>query len=330
MRTNNASLAGPIAIRFTPAAQRASAERERAASDVAMQQNTFPDLAVNCPVASCPPGPIQIKTLGGFALTIAGVPIQFGRKVQKKPLELLKALVASGGARISCEKLSEALWPDADGDLAVRALATALYRLRKLLGPHCLVRHDGTLCLDQRVCDVDVWRLERLLTDIERHSRTRDYTSVAAGIEKLLADYHGTFLPQHGDLPWVLSARERYRSRMLRAVDAAGDCMSRAQCFDLAVACYEYGIDIDPLNETMYGGLMATQLAQQRFSEVIRTYDRCRRALRTQLAMSPSPGVEVLYRRARAGASADEPAHPILGLRSPRSHDHPAQSVSNL
>jgi hypothetical protein len=43
------------------------------------------------------PWPVRIRALGGFSLEIEERPVSFSGKAPKKPLELLKALVATGG-----------------------------------------------------------------------------------------------------------------------------------------------------------------------------------------------------------------------------------------
>ena len=80
------------------------------------------------------PWPVRIYTLGHFSVEIDNQPLEFIGKVQKKPLELLKALLALGGRNIRHETLAEMLWPDSDGDDAHHALLTTLHRLRKLIG----------------------------------------------------------------------------------------------------------------------------------------------------------------------------------------------------
>jgi predicted CxxxxCH...CXXCH cytochrome family protein len=80
------------------------------------------------------PWTIKILTLGRFEVLLDGEPVRFARKVQRKPLALLKALIAFGGRGVREELVMDALWPDAEGDAARVALASALHRLRGLLG----------------------------------------------------------------------------------------------------------------------------------------------------------------------------------------------------
>ena len=55
------------------------------------------------------PWPLKIYTLGRFELSKDGKPLQFSGKVQKKPLLLLKAMIALGGKDIREERLRFAL-----------------------------------------------------------------------------------------------------------------------------------------------------------------------------------------------------------------------------
>jgi len=97
--------------------------------------------------------PVTIFTLGRFSLLINGQPADFGRKFPKRPLELLKAILAQGGREISISRLTMLIWPDVDGDKATRSFDTTLHRLRKILGDdHVLVLRDGKLSLDARYC----------------------------------------------------------------------------------------------------------------------------------------------------------------------------------
>ena len=98
--------------------------------------------------------------------------VEFGRKVQRRPLALLKTLISLGGRNVSEARLTELLWPDADGDLAHQSFTAALSRLRKLLGTDdALVLKDGRLSLSNRHCWVDAWAFERFLAQAEKATK---------------------------------------------------------------------------------------------------------------------------------------------------------------
>jgi len=95
--------------------------------------------------------PFKVFVLGRFQVLKDDAPIRFSRRQQRKPLELLQALIAFGGTEVGAGKLTDALWPDSEGDAGYHALESALYRLRQLLGaPSAVVMAGGKLTLDRR------------------------------------------------------------------------------------------------------------------------------------------------------------------------------------
>src|ERR1022692_3950672 len=74
--------------------------------------------------------PIAINALGRFEILVRGEPLRFVFKAPRKPLDLLKGLLTSGGSSVGQHILCEALWPDLDSWSASRALNTAVFRLR--------------------------------------------------------------------------------------------------------------------------------------------------------------------------------------------------------
>ena len=110
----------------------------------------------------------RIYALGGFELIKGDTPLRFSGKVQKKPLEMLKALIAFGGKDVTEDQLTEALWPDAEGDVAHTSFSTTLHRLRQLLGGEKILGlQEGRVSLDRSSCWVDVWAFEGLIRDVE-------------------------------------------------------------------------------------------------------------------------------------------------------------------
>ncbi|HEX4329104.1 MAG TPA: hypothetical protein VH105_20100, partial [Burkholderiales bacterium] len=116
-----------------------------------------------------PPGPeveawpwaVKIYTLGNFRVVIEGEPLTFNGKAQKKPLELLKALIALGGRDVDFPTLVEMLWPDAED--ARKSGEMTLSRLRKLLGrADAVLITDGKLALNPALVWLDADAFEYL------------------------------------------------------------------------------------------------------------------------------------------------------------------------
>lgn len=114
---------------------------------------------------------VKIFTPGRFLIDIDGTPVRFAAKAQRKPLELLKALVALGGETVPVEQLTESLRPEAEGDKAQGSFATTLHRLRKLIGRAALRHGDARLTLDPGCCRVDARAFSCLLQQASRAVR---------------------------------------------------------------------------------------------------------------------------------------------------------------
>ncbi|QQS54149.1 MAG: hypothetical protein IPM89_15265 [Candidatus Competibacteraceae bacterium] len=195
------------------------------------------------------PWSVKIYTLGRFALLVDDQPVTFGRKVQHKPLELLKILIAWGGRDVSQARIADVLWPDAEGDAAQQTLATTLHRLRRLLShEHALSVRDGRLSLDSRYCWVDVWCLERHINQtLARACETNGGIApadLATATDVLLRAYHGPFLGQDPE-PWAMQTRDHLRNRYLKCLDEIGDYWEKMEDWSIARACYERGLEVD-------------------------------------------------------------------------------------
>mgnify|MGYP001567999601 FL=1 len=104
---------------------------------------------------------LKIYTLSRFEILKDNKPLRFTGRVQQKPLELLKLLIALGGKEVGSDIITDTLWPDAEGDAAQNSLEINLHRLRKLLGENrAVIRQEDKLTIDRRYIWVDIWAKE--------------------------------------------------------------------------------------------------------------------------------------------------------------------------
>jgi DNA-binding SARP family transcriptional activator len=231
------------------------------------------------------PYPARIYTLGRFEILRDDEPLHFSGKEQKKPLELLKALIAFGGVDVPEERLTDALWPEADGDQAHKSFETTLARLRRLLGGDVFIRHRARrLTINPLYCWVDSLALEQLL-DTLRESPTDHATLLC---EKAVGLYKGPFLPSDAGLSWTLPCRETLKNRLLRVVLKAGHQCEQAGEWESAAEYYAKGIETDGLAEEFYRRLMVCHLNLGNNADAVKAYNRCRRLLRAELGIEPS------------------------------------------
>jgi DNA-binding SARP family transcriptional activator len=246
------------------------------------------------------PWPIKIHTLGRFGLLKDGIPVQFTGKIPQKPLAMLKAIIAFGGREVSEERLTDILWPDTDGDAAHSAFATTLSRLRQFLGNEKVIGfHDGKAMLDTRHCWVDVWAFERLLGAAfslwERGVAGCKQEDAMILSERAIKMYTGPFLSGENE-PWIVSIRERLRSRVLRLIKVCGNYYEQSGNLEKALECYQRGLEVDDLIEEFYQRMMKCNSRLGRRAEALSVYKRCSHVLSSVLGIRPSEETEALAR----------------------------------
>ena len=244
------------------------------------------------------PWPVRIRALGGFSLEIEDRPISFSGKAPKKPLELLKALVGTGGTNVDIGWLGEQLWPDAEGDAARAVFNVTHSRLRKLLPlDGVLLRSEGKLSLSPAQVWTDVWAFERVAEDcLEKLRRRAESLEIESAGETLLSLYAGDLLKGEPDVPWLISAGDRLRSKFLRTLKALGGFWEANEAWDQAQSLYERVIEIDNVAEEVYRRLISCHVRAARPAEALRVYRRCRQMLSLVLGIAPSAETETLCR----------------------------------
>lgn len=238
------------------------------------------------------PWPLSVRALGRFQLERAGGK---GKQIRGKPLELLQVLIAHGCRDVPAARVTDVLWPDADGDAAHRVLDTTLYRLRRLIGDDNIVRlRNGAVSLDTKSCWVDALAVESLLRRIGR-ALAEGASPDAPGelFARLKAIYRGPFLV-NSDAPWAVHYRETLSVRVARGVAGIGEHEMRREQWELAADCYAFCIEADPVDEALYQQLMRCYAELNQASRALSVYRRCVQSMRQELQMEPSRQIRSL------------------------------------
>jgi LuxR family maltose regulon positive regulatory protein len=245
------------------------------------------------------PWPIRIYTLGRFEVVLDDKPLRFGRKAQQKPIDLLQVLIALGGRKIAETKIVDILWPDDDGDMQIKSLHTALYRLRKLLGHKDAIEYeDGRLSLNNRICWVDVWAFERLLGEVENLLEGKPKPNHVKHIkEKIFSLYQNAFLSQLTDRYWSVKLREKLKSKFIRVIEQFGKFYVEAGNNKEAIELYSKALDVDPLLESCYRQIMLSYKSLGKTSEAVNTYRNCTRIMKSSLGVEPGKETVQIYNK---------------------------------
>ncbi len=248
------------------------------------------------------PWPARIRALGRLSVTVDDRPLGGNGKLQGRPAELLKTLIAFGAREVNADQLGAALWPHVDGDYAYRTLTTNLHRLRKALGSDDFVLlADGMLGVNPRRCWLDTWALEDALAAIERQLRRRGDGPGTEELENAAARlfdlYRGAFLAADLTQSHLAGYREQLRSRLLRTLGLLAAALEEAGSSAAAADLFERAIDADDLCEGFYRSLMKCYQRAGQAAEAINAYERCRSVLAAKLQSAPSAETTALHRQ---------------------------------
>ncbi len=243
---------------------------------------------------------LRVYTLGRFTLVRDGQPLRYARKSPARPLQLLKALIASGGRQIGAANLASIVWPDKEGDQAQRTFETTLHRLRKHLGDDsCLRMEDGRLTLNSDRVWVDVWECERQMTKLRGLLSQPVNADIEAEVgfcmDSLVRYYQGHFLSREQSTCWSVSMEERLRNRYIHAMLALGHFWEQQGLPMKAIACYQKGIEVDDLVETFYQRLILCLARVGRQPEAIASYRQCVHVLGIVLSLQPTEETQAIY-----------------------------------
>jgi DNA-binding SARP family transcriptional activator len=247
------------------------------------------------------PWPVKVSTLGKFEILVNDEPLEPSRKAPRRPLALLKAVIAFGSREVPKAKLVDALWTEEEGDAAQRDFDVALYRLRKLLhDPRAIVFEDSRISVDTAFCWVDVLEIERRFEQLEQALKRDDESQVETYLGAISRLYGGMFLPAETDAAWSVSMRERLRDRFVQAVQRGARRLEGARRWDEAIDWYGKALRVDDLAESLYQGLMRCYLENGQRAEGLTCYRRLRDCLAAGLNISPSTSSEALRRQLEA------------------------------
>ena len=245
------------------------------------------------------PWVIKIYTLGRFEILKQGSRLNFSRKTQKKPLELLKLVLTCGGNDVPVEKITGILWPDSEGDAAHRSFTSTLHRLRKLIGhDQCIHLGDGKISLEPQYIWVDYWVFERLL-DEETGPHTVDATSKSGHLQHVqnaMNLYQGVFLPGDTEVFWTMTMRDHLQARFTNYISRLGQALERAKDWGAAAELYKKGLEADNLVEEFYRNLMHCYQHLNLKTEGLAVYQRCRTLFSVVLGTRPSDATEAVYK----------------------------------
>ena len=256
-------------------------------------------------ISNMAPPAVRVFTLGRFRIERGGTALRFGRKVVRRPIDLLKLLIAYGGEGVRADRIAEDLWPDAEGDRARTALRTTLSRLRRMIGAHAVLGENDGLALNPSLCWVDALAMREQFSAAMR-GRAEDWDVEArVAIEQALSHYAGEFLPGEDELAPLISARESLRGLFVRYLLDLGRRYELDGQSARAIDLYRRGLDADDSSEEVLRALMRVCQDLGRSGEGIVAYRSSQAAMQRRFGVAPSAATQGAYRELLGEAEQD-------------------------
>ena len=183
--------------------------------------------------------------------------------------------------------------PSAVGPLLLKlaSLRSSLWRVQRacesviIASPHrlCLARE---VVVDQHEAVLAAHRV------LDRSDACEDILTVGT-LSALSAD----LLPDWYAEDWVMAHRERYHQLRLHALEVMCERLTAAGRYGEAVEAGLAAVRAEPLRESAHRALVKVHLAEGNRFEATRQYQSCRRLLRNELGLEPSPKLTALLAR---------------------------------
>ncbi|MFQ5547611.1 MAG: BTAD domain-containing putative transcriptional regulator [Woeseia sp.] len=252
---------------------------------------------------------LQIFTLGGFGVVMAGRSIDMGKWKRKKAVTLLKYLITQLDRPVHRERLLDCLWPDVDASRGWGRLKVTMYYLRrelrgngmsdevvKTVGKSYVLRRDAVWV------DVDVF--ERLVTEgrsLQDQAQWGDALDRYVAAQRL---YRGDYLEEETFADWCAEERERLHELYLETLARTAECHAELGQYAEVVQVYRKALVFDPCRESFHCLLMEYLVKYGRPDLALVQYRHCQEILAREFGAEPLPETQRIYRQILEGGDS--------------------------
>jgi DNA-binding SARP family transcriptional activator/GTPase SAR1 family protein len=229
---------------------------------------------------------IWIQLLGEFRVTLRESPEVLQKFRSRTAERLLASLALRLGHTVSKGELTDALWPESDGDRQSQNLRKALSDVRQVLetGPRAfvVVRGQGDrLWLDETHVETDVHKFKRLTDAGLEGNESEDKLRAALRL------YAGPLLTGN-DEPWLQVHRMELEERFGQAVEVMIALLLRLEKHEEALRIGRQAVVAAPLREDVHIALTRAYASAGLRSEAIRQFEELESILDNHWGETPS------------------------------------------
>ncbi len=245
---------------------------------------------------------LQLFTLGGFGIVMAGHSVDIAKWKRKQAVTLLKYLITQLGRPVHRERLLDCLWPGVDQRRGCERLKVTLYYLRRELRANGMsdevvktIDHSYLLRRDAVWVDVDVF--ERLVTEGRALQDRAEWINALDRFVEAQRLYRGDYLEEEIFSDWCAEERERLHEVYLEALARAAECHTELGQYDEVVQIYRKALVFDPCRERLHYLLMECLVKSGRPDVALDQYRHCQQVLAREFGAQPLLETQRLYQQ---------------------------------
>lgn len=245
------------------------------------------------------PWQINVYTLGQFSILQDEQPIEFSGRSPRKPIEMIKTLIAYGNKGINSKQMMDLLWPEAEGDAAHNSFFVTLKRLRELIGVEGIINFQhGHMTINTCLCWIDVWEFEQIIIKIDNQNKAWNKKTSGETIKlmnRAISIYKGPFSGNDVENTKVAEFANRLNAMFISCIDNLGYYLEQKGSFKEAINCYQNGLETDSTSEKFYQRLMFCYQQIGHKTVAIDYYNQCKKVIAKAFGTEVSKKTNELY-----------------------------------
>lgn len=243
---------------------------------------------------------LYVRTLGEFSVWRGGHKVQPSEWQREKARQLFQLLITNRRRWLLRDQIVDLLWPELDGESAVRDFKVALNALNRTIepqrpresAPFFIRRHENAYRINPQA---------RVVVDADEfEALTAGQTNDEEQLRQALDLYQSDYLQECCYEDWSHFERERLRQIYFTAVHQLGDLLGSQGRWDEVIAVCNAALLRDTTWEPAYRLIMQAYAAKGNQAQVVQTYQRCWKILWDELGVEPSLETRDLLRRLTA------------------------------
>jgi DNA-binding SARP family transcriptional activator/predicted ATPase len=241
---------------------------------------------------------LAITLLGSFEVRVNDATIPPAAWKLRHPRELLQMVALSPGQRVPREQALDALWPGAEARPASNRLYHTLHLLRSAFVDVGVPKDDPAVQLNDGVLQlnptlemaIDVREFREQVDQARRQARGRS-------LDRAVELYRGELLTGFACPDWLAPHRDACRLDYVWALNRLAQVHREAGDAERAIALYQKLLDVEPADELAHRALMELFDQTQHPERAVYQFSACKRALRRDLDVDPSPATAAVLER---------------------------------